>query len=80
MKATFVEHANYDPLLPTVDAARYLGVHEETLKTMARNREIACIRAAGTKSHLKFRLSALNGWANRHEVKPLRRVATFESR
>ncbi len=62
-----------DPLLCAVKAAEYLSIHQETLRKLARQRQIPYVRAAGSKSHFKFRLSALNAWASKHTVPAARR-------
>lgn len=66
------QHPAYDPLLTIHEGASYLGLHTETLKRMARTHEISCVRNSLKKgSNIKFRLSALNAWAESHEVKPV---------
>ena len=66
------EHAAFDPLMGVEEAAQYLAIHPETLLTKARRREIACVKASGSKARVKFRLSALNQWIRANE-KPARR-------
>lgn len=67
------EHAAFDPLMDVAEAAQYLALHPETILTKARRREIACVKASGTKARVKFRLSALNQWIRANE-KPARRA------
>jgi len=64
----------HDPVYNTQEAASYLGMHEETLKKMARQREIGHVRSVrGKGSPVKFRLSDLNAWAEARQIRPLRR-------
>lgn len=51
-------HPDYDPALPTKEAAAYLGIHRKTLQDLARRREVSAIRSPGGR--LSFRLSTLN--------------------
>ena len=65
-----------DPALSLAEAAVYLSVHPVELRGMARRREIAVIRR-GERGHMRFRLSELNRWLERHTV-PARRAAASE--
>ena len=76
MSLAVKEHAAYDPLMTTAEAAAYLGMATETLLCMARRREIASVRVNVKKgSPTKFRLSILNNWIRAREIKPLRTPA-----
>lgn len=66
-------HPSYDPLLTAPEAAKYLGLHLETLQKMAKQRQIASVQTTPKQgSPRKFRLSALNAWVRAHEQRPLR--------
>lgn len=65
-----------DPALTLAEAAVYLSVHPVELRALARRREIAVIRR-GERGHMRFRLSELNRWMERHTV-PARRSAVAE--
>jgi excisionase family DNA binding protein len=62
------ESPAYDPLMPTSEAAAYLSIHPDTLREMARLRQIASVPG----HRLRFRLSHLNNYITKHEQKPLR--------
>lgn len=71
-----MNHPAYDPLLTVKPSAEYLGMSTEALLQKARKREIACVRDSSKKgSPVKFRLSALNDWIRKHEVRPLRQAS-----
>jgi hypothetical protein len=73
MTTSAKESASFDPLLCSVEAAKYLQMAQETLMRMVRSREIACVRNSSKKgSPAKFRLSVLNQWIRRHEIAPMR--------
>ena len=61
-----------DRMLPTLEAAEYLGLHPETLRKMARLRQIAHVQH---KQHgrMRFRLSDLNNWLAKGYVPERRR-------
>lgn len=56
-----------DPLWPLKQAAGYLGLHPQELRDLARQRELPCVRR-GPLGHYRFRVSALNAWADKHTV------------
>ncbi len=62
--------ASFDPALLVEPAAVYIGVGPETLRQLARDRKIACIRAIGKRSTMRFRLSDLNAFLAKNVVYP----------
>ena len=50
----------------TPEAARIIGVSENTLRRMVKRRQIACIKTA--KGHRRFTESALKNWMNKSAV------------
>lgn len=72
-------HPDYDPALPTREAAAYLGIHPKTLQGLARRREVTAIRSPGGR--LSFRLSTLNRYLDGQTVedrRPSRRVRDID--
>ena len=67
-----MKKANFDPLFTCMQAAEYLAIHPCEMRRMATLREIGCVRR-GRQGHLKFRLSELNNWAQKHH-NPARRA------
>lgn len=67
-------HPDYDPLLPLKEAAKYLAMSAHNLRDLAVRREIEAIRSGNhwnSRGRIKFRLSALNAWADRYTI-PMR--------
>ena len=64
--------AAFDPALTVDPAALYIGVGPETLRQLARDRKIACIRAIGKRSTMRFRMSDLNAFLAKNVIRPLR--------
>ena len=64
-------HLAYDPLFLVDEAANYLKTHPESVRQLARDGKISYVQAT-QGGRFKFRLSALNAYAESLEVKPRR--------
>lgn len=65
----------FEPLLNAMDAASFLGIHENTLLLWARRGKVPAIRL-GRK--VAFRASVLNAWLQQQYTVPAVRAASTQ--
>jgi len=58
-----------NPLWGVAEVAAYLGVHPQTVREMARKRQIPFIKLGGRTAAYRFRPASIEAWLDKQEKK-----------